>query len=58
MEILYKVVFVRISIKIVFNEQFDGFHRIEYSRGINYILIPLFFFKNYYGIHICNQVIY
>ena len=30
-------------VKSVFNEQFDDYNKIDYSRGINSILIPLFF---------------
>ena len=29
-------------VKSVFNEQFDDYNKIDYSRGINSILIPLF----------------
>lgn len=32
-------------VKSVFNEQFDDYNKIDYSRGINSILIPLFFYK-------------
>ena len=34
-------------VKSVFNEQFDDYNKIDYSRGINSILIPLFFYCNY-----------
>lgn len=45
-------------VKSVFNEQFDEYNKIDYSRGINHILIPLFFTKKLVRCPICKQNIY